>query len=224
MVFKYDPGIACADLERSGCAHLKDILDDRFRDHLRNFYHRSRKDDANEQRNWKIAGKKRQYLFDFPSREDTLEFRDGMSRLTGIAAEAFTISERHLKVYEEGADPWPAPHKDRAASEISIGLPIAVAEGSTACVFPDFHVGPNTQERAIFLSSEEYGDVANIYETENAVMLNEQFGDIIVFRGSAIFHERINAAGTAILYIKINRLGQDPLGENLFGCVVKGNA
>ena len=46
-------------------------------------------------------------------------------------------------------------------------------------------------------------------------MLNEQFGDLIAFLGSSIFHERVRPAGAAILYVKGNG---DPLGENIFAC------
>lgn len=48
------------------------------------------------------------------------------------------------------------------------------------------------------------------------MMLNEQVGDVIVYLGSAIFHERVRAAGTAVLYIKVKDTGQDPLGENIY--------
>ena len=56
----------------------------------------------------------------------------------------------------------------------------------------------------------------SIYQTEEAVMLNEKVGDLVLFNGSSIFHERVKAAGTAVLYIKINDNGDDPLGENIY--------
>jgi hypothetical protein len=37
---------------------------------------------------------------------------------------------------------------------------------------------------------------------------------MFIFHGSTIFHERIRAAGSMILYIKINASGRDPLGEH----------
>ena len=48
-------------------------------------------------------------------------------------------------------------------------------------------------------------------------MLHEKVGDLVVFLGSAIFHERVKAGGAAILYIKVNDAGRDPLGENIYG-------
>jgi len=143
-------------------------------------------------------------------------FRDGMARLTGIGPQDFTISERHLKVYDEAADPWPAPHKDRNASHFSIGLPVVLPEGSSVCVFPDLEPGPNTEERAVFLSPPPGGTARDIYRSARAEILNERLGDMVVFLGSALFHERVNGAGTSVLYIKVNGRGEDPLGENIY--------
>ena len=47
------------------------------------------------------------------------------------------------------------------------------------------------------------------------VALDPQPGDLVVFKGSAIYHERMRAAGSKILYLKLNALGLDPIGENL---------
>lgn len=175
---------------------------------------------ADEKKDWKIHGKKRQFLFDFPSAQASRVFRDGMARLTGIEPDKLTISERHLKVYDDSADPWPAPHKDRAASEISIGLPVQIPQGSTACVFPTLQFGANREERAVFLSDGDHSGSEHIYRNEEAVMLHEEFGDVIAFLGSSIFHERVHPAGAAILYIKVNGTGRDPLGENIFATEV----
>lgn len=217
MVFKYDPGTARDEFEARGYVHLKDLLDDDFLAHLTRHYKESVASAQNEKENWKVYGKKRQYLFDFPSDEDAIEFRDGMAELLGYDKNALTISERHLKVYDEAADMWPAPHKDRAASSVSIGLPVFLPEGSSVCVFPELEFGPNPEERAVFMTDRDHPDLEKIYELEKAIMLNERVGDLVVFLGSSIYHERVKAAGAAILYIKVNQDGRDPLGENIFG-------
>ncbi len=217
MVFKYDPGEAREEFKTRGYVHLKDLLDDGFLKHLTSFYEESQASAQNEQENWQIYGKKRQYLFDFQSKDDALEFRDGMAKLLGYDKDDLTISERHLKVYDEGAEPWPAPHKDRAASSVSIGLPVHLPEGSTVCVFPELEFGPNPEERAVFMTDRDHPDLEKIYSKEKAVMLHERVGDLVVFLGSSIFHERVKAAGAAILYVKVNDDGRDPLGENIFG-------
>lgn len=216
MVFKYDPGGAFSEFKTRGYVHLKDVLEAPFLEHIASFYRHSMESEDNEKRDWKIYGKKRQFLYDFADDTAALQFRDGMARLTGIEPERFTISERHLKVYDASAEEWPAPHKDRAASEISIGLPVHLPEGSTVCVFPELQFGPNEVERAVFLNSDDHPDLGNVYKSEKAVMLNEAVGDIVCFLGSAIFHERVKAAGAAVLYIKVNGDGRDPLGENIY--------
>lgn len=217
MVFKYDPGEAREEFKTRGYVHLKDLLSEEFLTYLDAFYKESLASDRNEQEDWKIYGKKRQYLFNFPSDDAAIEFRDGMARLLGYDPDALTISERHLKVYDEDAMPWPAPHKDRAASSVSIGLPIHLPEGSTVCVFPELDFGPNPEERAVFMTDRDHPDLEHIYAKEKAVMLHESVGDLVVFLGSSIFHERVKAGGAAILYVKVNDDGRDPLGENIFG-------
>jgi len=217
MVFKYDPGQAHEEFKTRGYVHLKDLLEDDFLEYLDAFYKESLATAQTEKTDWKIYGKKRQYLFDFPSEADAEEFRDGMERLLGYKQDALTISERHLKVYDDDAMPWPAPHKDRSASFVSIGLPVHLPEGSTVCVFPELDFGPNQEEKAVFLTDRDHPDLEHVYTKENAVMLNEKVGDLVVFLGSAIFHERVKAGGAAILYVKVNDSGEDPLGENIYG-------
>lgn len=217
MLFKYDPGSAHEDFKKQGYVHLKDVLSDEFVSELKGFHQDSQSSQLNEAQNWKIYGKKRQYVFEFKSEEAAIEFRDGLAALTGIDKDGFTISERHLKVYDKEAEPWPAPHKDRAASEVSIGLPVHLEEGSSVCVFPELQFGPNPEERAVFLTDRDHPDLEHVYQKETAVMLHEKVGDLVVFLGSSIFHERVKPAGSAILYIKVNGDGRDPLGENIYG-------
>lgn len=216
MIFKYDPGRARSDFERNGYVHLRDILDDAFVSYLHERHGECHRGEVEDIRSSRIPGKKKQYLFDFPSRQCATEFRDGMAALTGIEKDRFTVSERHLYIYEPEAAPWPPPHKDRAASHVSIGLPILSPPGSTACVFPHFRFGPNREEKAIYLGDRDSTDPNGAYHSEHAIMLNERPGDIVAFLGSSLFHARVRAGGTAILYIKANGVGHDPLNEDLF--------
>ena len=39
-------------------------------------------------------------------------------------------------------------------------------------------------------------------------------GDVVLFRGSSIYHERVNAANTTLLYLKFNSMRLDPIGED----------
>jgi hypothetical protein len=191
-------------LKRPVIEHLTEILDQALHD------------GKDEQGLWRINGKKRQFLFDFPNAEWSGKFRTAMAAMTGINIEEFTISERHLKVYEPDAPTWPAPHKDRAASYVSIGLPVAIPKGSSACLFPALQPGPNLEEHAVFLTDRNHPDPAKVYQLEECVMLHEQPGDIVAFLGSSIYHERVHPAGAAILYIKVNGTGRDPLGQDIY--------
>jgi len=46
------------------------------------------------------------------------------------------------------------------------------------------------------------------------VEVHDAPGDVIVFRGSSIWHLRRRSAGTVILYLKMNDFDSDPLGED----------
>lgn len=218
-MFKYDPGIARDDFKKNGFVHLREVFKPAVVQHLTDFLAQAMGGDIDEQGQWRIRGKKRQFLFDFPNSEWADKFRLGMAAMTGIDPDEFTISERHLKVYEPEAGPWPVPHKDRAASYVSIGLPVAIPEKSSVCVFPAFDPGPNNEDRAIFMTERDHSQLDQVYQMEECVMLYEQPGDLVAFLGSSLYHERVHSGGAAILYIKVNGAGSDPLGEDIYHAV-----
>jgi hypothetical protein len=47
-----------------------------------------------------------------------------------------------------------------------------------------------------------------------AVEIRDQAGDVIIFRGHSFWHLRRNPANTTMLYLKLNALNCDPLGED----------
>ncbi|HUR43267.1 MAG TPA: hypothetical protein VMZ01_04120 [Aestuariivirga sp.] len=216
MPFKYDLKSRRSQFERDGYILLKDVLSDEFMDYLKDFLARSRQGDVEEYRQWRIGGKKQQFLFDFPSEKVALKFRSGIAALTGLPEKAIAISERHLKQYDADAPEYPAPHKDRGASKISVGLPIHLGSETSVCVFPKLDRSPNETERAVYMTPADYPGLPQIYASPAALALHEQLGDMIVFLGSTIYHERIRPRGTAVLYIKLNDEGADPLGENIY--------
>ena len=217
MVFKRDLKAYRPILERDGYVLLKDILSDDFMDSLKAFHARSKSGEVAEFGVWRIGGKKQQFIFDFPSEEAALEFRAGIAALTGMAEERIATSERHLKQYEMDAPDYPAPHKDRGASKFSIGLPIHLGPGTSVCIFPTLDRAPNLGDRAVFMTPQDHPGLQEIYNSPDALPLNEELGDMVVFLGSTIYHERIRARGTAVLYIKVNDEGFDPIGEDIFG-------
>jgi hypothetical protein len=216
MIFTYDPGSYASVLKRDGYVLLKNVFTPQFQRHLKAFLAATRAGAVAEHGQGRIAGKKQQYVFDFPSEEDALSFRAGLIGLTGLREADFTISERHLKQYERGAPAFPAPHKDRGASRYSAGIPIDLGADSSVCVFPSLDRSPNTADTAVFLTKAEYPGLDTIYQDGTAKMLKEEVGDLVVFDGSSLYHERIHPAGTAVLYIKFNGEGWDPLGENIY--------
>nr|WP_306265156.1 hypothetical protein [Pararhizobium sp. IMCC3301] len=216
MCFKYDLTPFKAELHTNGYVHLKDVLSDTFVAELKDFNEKAMSLAAEENKSVQVKGKKRQFVFGFSSDETALEFRKGIACLTSMDEDKITISERHLKVYDEKANPWPSPHKDRCASQISIGLPIALSKGSTVAVFPTLDQSENPNDKAMFISESDNINSQQAYVANEAVLLNESVGDLILFNGSSIFHERVKAAGTSVLYIKINDKGDDPLGENIY--------
>ena len=216
MPFKRDLSAYREQLQRDGYILLKDVLSDRFMSSLQDFHDRSKAGQVAEYGQWRIGGKKHQFLYDFPDREIAERFRTELAALTSLDAGRFTISERHLKQYEEDAPDYPAPHKDRGASKYSIGLPIYLAPETSVCVFPALDRTPNDGERAVFMTAQDHPGLADIYKSPDALPLHEELGDMIVFLGSSIYHERIRPRGTAVLYLKVNDEGFDPLGENIY--------
>lgn len=216
MPFKRDLAEYHGQLKRDGFILLKDILSDDMMACLKTYLARTKAGQVAEYGQWRVGGKKQQFLFDFPTSEMADAFRKGIAALTGLSEQGFTISERHLKQYDNDAPAYPAPHKDRGASKYSIGLPVYLGPETSVCVFPNLDRTPNDAERAVFLTEKDHPDLENIYNSPEALPLHEELGDMIVFLGSAIYHERIRPRGTSVIYIKVNDEGFDPLGENIY--------
>lgn len=216
MPFKHNLRTYRKQFERDGYILLKDVLSPEFMAYLKAFHGKSRDGGVAEYGQWRIGGKKQQFLFDFPTEDIARRFRAGIAELTGMDEKQIAVSERHLKQYDADAPDYPAPHKDRGASKISIGLPIDLGPETSVCVFPDLDRSPNMAERAVFMTAQDHPGLPSIYNSPDALLLHEELGDMIVFLGSTIYHERIRPRGTAVLYIKVNDEGFDPLGENIY--------
>ena len=99
-------------------------------------------------------------------------------------------------------------------AEISIGLPIAIPEHSSACVFPALQPGPNTEDRAVFLTDRDHPNLDQVYQMEECVMLREQPGE---FTGN----QAIRPAACAARLILISQSDAFQLGKPLVfaGCL-----
>ncbi|MGC1955333.1 MAG: hypothetical protein WA970_22690 [Gammaproteobacteria bacterium] len=166
---------------------------------------------------WEFKGKKQQFLFSFPPDSDFPHgVKQAVARVAGLSEERMTLCERHIKAYDHTAAANPPPHKDRVASEVAVGIPLAVPHGSYMVLYPNHHVAANPYNTTALLRSslDENELPENILKDIEPVKLDVQPGDVVMFRGSAIWHERINPANTMLLYLKFNAMRLDPIGED----------
>jgi hypothetical protein len=214
-IFSFDPADHRDHYAEHGWVHVRGGIDARFLEELRDFAQRSFTDHVVEGR--AIGGRKAQALFEPPADADFPgELFDSISALCGMPRASMTLSERHIKAYDADAPADPKPHKDRFASEASIGLSIVVPEGSHLVLYPYDETEPNPLNvSAAYLEGlppERRPEVALSGARE--VIIEDAPGDVMVFRGSAIWHMRRHAAGAVNLYLKLNSFDCDPLGED----------
>jgi hypothetical protein len=161
-------------------------------------------------------GDKQQALFEFLEPEHYDELREFVAAVCGVDALSLTLSERHIKQYEPGADPYPLAHKDRFGSEFAVGFSILVPEGSTLVIYPEGDLTPNpfnsTAELRASLSAERLPEEG--LTTARRIEIQDRPGDVQIFRGSAMWHLREHGAGTTVLYLKFNTYNCDTLGED----------
>ncbi|HEX9505280.1 MAG TPA: hypothetical protein VGA62_04670, partial [Acidimicrobiia bacterium] len=78
-----------------------------------------------------ITVAKEQYVLELPGGSDVVaELFDSVSTVCGLDRSRLVLSERHINVYGPEAHVRPRPHKDRFASQVSVGVSIAVPPGS----------------------------------------------------------------------------------------------
>lgn len=219
MFFSRNISTAASELAEEGYVNLKGAASSELVAYLENFYETRVTEPGSDLKKGKITGKKKQYLFDFADLKMSDDFRNQICQLLNYDPARLTISERHIKAYDENAARYPAPHKDRSASTFSIGIPIKLCESTSVCIFPNLDRSANDEEHAAFLKGKTPKEIEALYALPETVHLNEQVGDIVVFEGSALFHERSNPAESVVLYIKVNNQGLDPLNENIFEAV-----
>ncbi len=164
-----------------------------------------------------IKGKKEQSLFEFPSGVDYPgELFDTVSRLCGLRRETMTLSERHIQAYEPDAAPNPLAHKDRFASQVSLGFSIDIPEASSLVLYPweqrQVNAFNSSHDLRASLKPDELPEA--VIERCRELVLDDEPGDIVAFAGSTTWHLRRNAARATNLYCKFNDFGCDPLGED----------
>ena len=127
-----------------------------------------------------------------------------------------TLSERHINGYDSAADPEPAPHKDRYASQISVGLSIDIPAGSQLVIYPYDHLELNPFNTAadLYDSLPAHEKPEVVVRSAREVVIDDRPGDVVVFHGNCTWHLRRNSADSYNLYFKFNDFDCDPLGED----------
>ena len=174
------------------------------------------KSDNKDISNQHFKGKKRQYLYQF----DEWDFYDkglkNLAKTASLSIEKATLCERHIKVYEPDACAHVPAHKDRVAAQVTVGIPLFIPEDSHIVLWPNDHLAINPlNTTAHWRSSHDEKDLPeNILKDIEPVRVYAKPGDVILFRGNSIHHERENPANARILYLKLNAMRLDPLAED----------
>lgn len=163
-------------------------------------------------------GEKDQYLYDPPFIADVVaQLFEMVGSACGLDPAKLTLSERHVNCYELDADPSPAPHKDRLASQVTVGISVDIPERSCLVLYPRDDRSVNrfmlSSELRASLDPDELPEA--ILDPARAVEIHDRPGDVVAFAGSSMWHLRRNAAGAVNLYLKCNDFECDPLAEDL---------
>jgi hypothetical protein len=213
-VFSFDPSEHRETFLSQGWLHVRNGVTPEFVEVMKEFVARELSEEKLQQ--FALAGKKGQGRFDFPPEVDFPgEMYDAISEVCGLNRDSIALSERHINAYNNDATPDPAPHKDRDASKVSVGLCIEPAD-SEVVIYPGA-----SRERNPYVSAATYYDSLpddqkpeNTLTPDQEVAIRDQPGDVVMFYGSEIWHLRRRSAGSVNLYLKFNDFDYDPLGED----------
>jgi hypothetical protein len=213
-VFSFDPSEHRATFLSQGWLHVKNGVTPEFVQVMKDFVARELDPEKLEQ--FALAGKKGQGRFDFPPEVDFPgELYDVISEVCGLDRATIALSERHINAYNQDANPDPAPHKDRDASKVSVGLCIEPAD-SEVVIYPGAsrELNPYVSAATYYEALPEDQKPENVLTEAQAVAIRDEPGDVVMFYGSAIWHLRRRSAGSVNLYLKFNDFDYDPLGED----------
>jgi hypothetical protein len=226
-LFNFDPIKIAPRFKSDGYAHVANGVGEEFLSFARKQLATYRTTGEHEVRDRKIKGKKRQFLFEFPEASGCVaELTGTVAAIAGLGM--LTLSERHIKVYDESAPPFPLLHKDCVASQVAVGIPLEQNVDARLVLLPNAMRGVNPLDVAVFGPRAALGlDGSMHVEPQDAdlepqtgqnletLMLDVRPGDVVIFPGSSMYHERFNGAGSSVLYLKLNAMGIDFLGEDL---------
>jgi hypothetical protein len=214
-IFAFDPADYKDRYAERGWVHIRDGIDPEFLAYLKDFTARRFQEQHVEGK--AIYGAKEQALFEFPAETDFPgELFDAVAQVAGLNRAGMTLSERHIKAYDADAPEDPVPHKDRFASQVSVGLSIDIPAGSKLFLYPedDVSVNPYNVSPQFLASLEPHQRPEVVLKGNRGVEIEDRPGDVGMFRGSAMWHGRRHAANVTNLYLKMNDFNSDPLGED----------
>lgn len=214
LMFNFDPAKYASQFASEGYVHIPKGASDAFYQKMS-----TQADEYIKTRTMKefAIGDKQQAMYEFPKDGDYVgELFDATAEVCKLNRADMVLSERHIKAYESTAEAEPHAHKDRFASEISVGISVHVQEGSTLVLYPYDYNEVNSFNTSVglraSLSQDQYPEQA--LKKARRVEINDAPGDVIMFRGHSIWHLRANPANTTMLYLKLNTFNCDPLGED----------
>ena len=213
-VFDFDPSQLREQYEEQGWLHIPSGLTPEFLEYAQQ--HVAQATAADPLAGEAIRGAKTQFVFEFPDDVDLQEqVHQVIAELSGMDGSRTVLSERHIKAYLPDADPAPLAHKDRYASQVSVGLTLRVGPDSHVVLWPSDERAVNEHLTAGLRDSllPEEAPEARL-DDSTAVMLHDAPGDVLVFPGSSTWHLRRNSASTTLVYLKFNDFGSDPLSED----------
>lgn len=214
-IFAFDPADHRSHYAEHGWVHVRNGIAPEFFEALRRFVDDSFGSHKVEGR--AIGGRKEQALYEFPKETDFPgELFDVVADLCALNRSTMALSERHIKAYDEDAPTEPVPHKDRYASQVSIGLSIDVLGPSRLLLYPndELDVNPLNVSGAYLDSLPPERRPAVALRDVAPVEIDDAPGDVMMFRGNAVWHCRQNASNVTNLYLKLNDFNSDPLGED----------
>jgi hypothetical protein len=213
-MFNFDPAKYAAQFAKEGYVHIRGGVTE-------DFYAKA-KVQCEESMKTKLMkefaiGDKQQAMYEFPEGGNYIqEVRESIGNICGLTPDDVVLSERHVKGYEASAASEPNAHKDRYASQISVGLSIHVQPGSTLVLYPydELEINPfnTSQQLRTSLSADRYPEPR--LKQAKKIEILDQARDVIVFRGHKFWHLRRNPALTTMLYLKLNAFNCDPMGED----------
>lgn len=156
-------------------------------------------------------------LYDFPKDADCYaQLRAGVGCVAGLDPRELVVAERHIEAYRADAEPEPVPHKDGYASQVSVAFCVRAPEDSRLVLYPKTDVGVNPYhspaELRAALPPQRSPEL--LLAHAERVEIEDRPGDVVMFRGSALWHKRSNPANAIVLQLTLNAFNCDTLGED----------